>query len=116
MNQILITGNLGKDPEYKTIGESELAEFSLAHTPRKKDKSGTWSDGVTIWFRVQVWGAKASAVIDNLTKGATVMVVGTFNVSTYSKDGAEKSVNEINANEVTQIMRVGKKKEDAPSW
>jgi single-stranded DNA-binding protein len=92
MNQILITGNLGKDPEYKTIGESELAEFSLAHTPRKKDKSGTWSDG------------------------ATVMVVGTFNVSTYSKDGAEKSVNEINANEVTQIMRVGKKKEDAPSW
>ena len=54
MNQIIIQGNLGSDPEVKQTGEYELCNFSLAHTPWSKTKG----EGEPIWFKVTVWGNK----------------------------------------------------------
>jgi len=48
MNQIMIEGNLGSDPEIKMLKDEVLASFSLAHTPRKKI-NGQYEDGETIY-------------------------------------------------------------------
>ena len=75
MNQIVIEGNLGSDPELKVFGDETLATFSLAHTPRKK-VNNQWQDGDTIWFRVTFWNTKADNVLDTLRKGEKVLVAG----------------------------------------
>jgi single-strand DNA-binding protein len=94
MNQIIMEGNIGKDPELKWSGEMAIAKFSLAHTPRKKDKSNAWSDGETIWFNVTFFGSKAESVIDNYVKGETVLIVGAFEISNYEKDFSRQASQE----------------------
>ena len=40
MNKSILHGNVGKDPEVKTIGESKVAKFSLATNKTFKNSSG----------------------------------------------------------------------------
>ena len=116
MNQIIIQGNLGSDPEIKQAGEYELCEFSLAHTPWSKAKG----EGETVWFKVTVWGNKASAVARELRKGDSATVTGKFSVSRYTaKDGTEKTSNEITASDVSITIKTPKTStqgEESPGW
>lgn len=129
MNQIIIEGNLGTDPEIKMLKDEVLASFSLAHTPRKK-VNGQYEDGETIWFRVAFWNYKSDAVIDNLKKGDRVVVIGKLSQSTFTtKDGTVKTSLEIsgtdfylkpsNKNKSTPIYssnQFTQKTDELPSW
>ena len=98
LNQIIIEGNLGADPEMKMFKEETLATFSLAHTPRTK-VNGQYEDGDTTWFRVTFWNSKSDAVLENLKKGDRVMVIGKLTQSTYTnKAGEVKTSLEIAGN------------------
>lgn len=117
MNQIIIQGNLGSDPEVKQVKDFELCSFSLAHTPWSKAKG----DGETIWFRVNIWGDKAEAVTRELRKGDSVTVTGKFGVSKYTaKDGTEKTANEITASDVSITIKAARKAvssaQEVPGW
>ena len=117
MNQIIIDGNLGSDPEIRQVKDYQICTFSLAHTPWSKAKG----KGETVWFRVVVWGDKGTVTAENFTKGDTVQVIGQFGVSTYTaKDGTEKTSNEITATEVTAVVkpvnRAVSAVSDAPVW
>jgi single stranded DNA-binding protein len=95
MNQIIIEGNLGSDPEMKMFKDETLASFSLAHTPRSK-VNNQWEDGETVWFRVTFWNSKSDSVLENLKKGDKVMVVGKLSQSNYTnKAGESKNSLEI---------------------
>jgi single-strand DNA-binding protein len=124
MNQIIIEGNLGSDPEIKMYKEEVLASFSLAHTPRKK-VNGQYEDGETMWFRVTFWNSKSDAVIENLRKGDRIVVIGKLNQSTYQgKDGDTKTSLEISGtdfylkvkNSPTIKNPSTKPIEDVPAW
>ena len=122
MAQITVKGNVGKDPEIKFVktarGDVALVEFSLAHTPRER-KGEEWVDGETTWFRVIQWGAKGEVLVDTISKGDTVIVLGTLKQSQYkSKDGTDKSALEINATDIGVVPKVSKAKkvEDTPPW
>jgi len=115
MNQIIIQGNLGSDPEIKQTADYELCTFSLAHTPWSKTKG----EGEPIWFKVTVWGNKAEGVARELRKGDSVTVTGKFGVSKYeAKDGTEKTSNEITATDVSIAIKASKKaaQTEAPGW
>ena len=88
LNQIIIEGNLGADPEMKMFKEETLATFSLAHTPRTK-VNGQYEDGDTTWFRVTFWNSKSDAVLENLKKGDRVLVIGKVTQSTYTNKAGE---------------------------
>ena len=123
MNQIIIEGNLGSDPEVKMLKDEVLASFSLAHTPRKK-VNGQYEDGETIWFRVTFWNSKSDAVVENLRKGDRIAVVGKLSQSTYkTKDGETKTSLEISGTDF--YLKVHNKPrtessftqvEEMPSW
>lgn len=122
MNQIIIEGNLGADPEIKMLKDEVLASFSLAHTPRKK-VNGLYEDGETVWFRATFWNAKSDSVIENLKKGDRVVVIGKFSQATYkNKDGEMKTSLEISGTDFyTKPKAINANasqfaKEDAPSW
>ena len=115
MNQIIIDGNLGSDPEIKQVKDYQICTFSLAHTPWSKAKG----KGDTVWFRVVIWGDKGAIAAENFTKGDTVQVIGQFGVSSYTaKDGSEKSANEITATDVTAVVKPVRRAaaQDVPGW
>lgn len=71
MPNVIITGNLGKDAEYKTTqGGSELCSFTVA------DEAGYGDNKQTIWFDVSRWGKGAEGLSRILVKGSKVTVIG----------------------------------------
>jgi single-strand DNA-binding protein len=86
MNQIIIEGNLGSDPELKQYQNTNFATFSLAHTPYVE---GVAQEEKTIWFQVTFWGAKSDLVLENLKKGSRIQVVGKLTQNTYTNKAGE---------------------------
>jgi single-strand DNA-binding protein len=83
MLQITAVGNLAADPELKTIGDREVANFTLMVNKKVKGE-----DHTTV-LRCAVWGPRAKVVGDYLTKGAQVTVTGQAYVETFArKDGS----------------------------
>jgi single-strand DNA-binding protein len=104
MNHITIYGNLGKDPEVKTVGEKKVAKFSVATSRRGKDKDG---NKITDWHNVILWDKLAELAEKYLTKGSSVIIEGEVQYRSYeNKDGVKIYLTEIIAN---QMHFVGKK-------
>ena len=115
MAQITVSGNVGSDVEIKFFdgrnGSFGVARFSLAYTPREKNKAGEWVDGETVWFSVSVVGKQAETIADQISKGQRVLVSGAFKQSSYTaKDGTQKQGLEIKADSVTLELTTAKKK------
>lgn len=76
MNKVILTGNLGADPEVRyTQSGIPVATFSVATTERWKDKDGNKHE-VTEWHRVVVWNRLAEIAGEYLSKGSKVLVEG----------------------------------------
>jgi single-strand DNA-binding protein len=76
MQQILITGNLGGDPEMRyTPNGKAVTNFSVADN-RKFTTADGQAKEETIWFRVQCWERLAETANQYLKKGAHVLVLG----------------------------------------
>lgn len=74
--QIIIVGNLGRDPEMRfTPSGQAVTSFSVATSNVYTNNAGEKVDETT-WFRVSVWGAQAEASNQYLKKGRPVLVVG----------------------------------------
>jgi len=125
MNNITTKANIGTDPEIKFVGDLAIASFSVAHTPRKKNKSTqNWEDGETMWYRVTFFGSKAEGIVDNYAKGDSVIIVGMLSQSTYTnKDGKTVTGLEINGTEMAKIAKAQaaktkyiEEKVDTPAW
>ena len=71
-----IIGNIGSDPEmrYSAAGAPFL-RFNVASNGRTRDTSGEWQE-TTEWVRVTVFGQRAEALSEHLTRGSRVHVDG----------------------------------------
>ena len=78
MKTITIAGNIGKDAELRsTQSGDKVAGFSVAVESREgKEKT-------TIWFDVSIWGKRAEALSQYLTKGTRVAVSGDLGKREY---------------------------------
>ena len=73
--QIILVGNLGKEPEMRyTPSGQPVTNFSMA-TSRKYESSGQNVEE-TCWFKITVWGNQAEACNQYLHKGSKVLVEG----------------------------------------
>ena len=100
MNKSILHGNVGKDPEVKTIGESKVAKFSLATNKTFKNASGE-KETKTEWHNIILWGKLAELAEKYVTKGSQLIVVGEITYRSYTnKDGATVYVTEIVGNEM----------------
>lgn len=71
MNQILIAGHLGADPEVRfTSGGQKVTTLRVACNSRKSGKDET------IWWKVTAWGEQFDKLISYLKKGSPLMVSG----------------------------------------
>lgn len=107
VNKIFIVGNLGADPEIKTMGSGgEFARLSVA-------TSDTWKDGETgerqektEWHRVVIWDENLTRICKQfLKKGSKVHLEGTIQTRSYTgQDGAERSSTEIVLNKGRGVL------------
>lgn len=110
MSTTTIAGNLTADPELRfTANGTPVANFTIAHTPRKFDKAaGEWKDADTLFLRSTVWGKQAEGVAESLTKGTRVVATGTLSQSTYTdKDGNARTSIELEVEEIGSSLRFG---------
>ena len=93
--QISIIGNLGKDPEFKTLDSgAQLASFSVAVTEKFKKRDGSQQEKTT-WFRVDAWQQGPSGLVSGviqpyLKRGQMVFLQGAPTIDEYEKDGVKK--------------------------
>jgi single-strand DNA-binding protein len=75
---IFVVGNTVNDVELRFTKSGEpVASFRVATTARRYDSKGSrWIDGDTHYFTVSCWGALAHNVVQTLSKGMPVVVVG----------------------------------------
>lgn len=107
-HNIIIVGNLGRDPEMRyTPGGSAVTNFNVA-----TNRQYTASDGTqvkeTTWFRISAWGRLAETCNQYLRQGSKVLVEGRLNPDpatggprTYTRqDGTAGASFEVTANVV----------------
>lgn len=87
MNLVILKGNIGKEPVFKTVGENQVLEFSLATRGYKN---------TTDWHNITAWGKLAETGSKYLERGSPVVVQGRIQYRKYkNKDGVEKYVTDI---------------------
>lgn len=77
LNRVELIGNLGRDPEIRTLQSGEkVANLQIATTDRWKDKQSGERKEVTHWHRVVVFGPVAGIAEQYLRKGSKCFVAG----------------------------------------
>ena len=100
-NQTIIAGNLVEDPEVRfTNNNIAVANLRVAVTQRVQ-QDGTWLDGDTSFFKVNVWRGQAENLAESLGKGDRVMVTGRLHQRSWeTPEGDKRSVTKLEADEV----------------
>lgn len=101
LNQTVLTGNLGADPEVFYSSEGKIiANFNLAFRSGK-DKTG--------WIRVVCFNRLAEAAEKYLHKGAKIGVIGALEQHKWqADDGTQKSAFQLIANSLEFIKTDGR--------
>ena len=83
MNQLIIMGHLGGDPETRfTKSGQKVTNFRVAQNQKRGGKDET------LWWRVTVWGEKFDKMISYLKKGKPVIAVGEMSMpEIYEREG-----------------------------
>jgi single-strand DNA-binding protein len=104
VNKVMIIGNLGKDPEMRSLPSGEqVATFSVATTETWKDKSGGKQER-TDWHRIEFIGRTAEVCGEYLKKGSPVYVEGRIQYDKWTdKDGVEKTLTKIRGDRMQML-------------
>jgi len=105
---ITLIGNLTTDPELRfTPSGSAVANFRIASTPRTFDRqSNEWKDGETLFLPCNVWREQAENLVESLTKGSRVIVMGRLKPRTYeTKEGEKRTVIELEVDEMGPSLK-----------
>lgn len=113
-NQVIITGRLVRDPEFRSTQKgTTVCFFDIASNRRYKDQAtGEWKDDTT-FVPVNAWGQIADRCKDKIKKGTPVYIEGRLAASEYTnKEGNKVRRLKIVVNKI-QILETTK--EDSKS-
>lgn len=110
MNKVILYGNIGKDPEYRTVpmghgqgGSQTVCNFSLATSESYTDKSGQ-KQTKTEWHRCVAWRKLAEIMQQTLRiqKGNLVLLEGKLRTRSWDdqQTGQKKYITEIEVSDL----------------
>lgn len=113
INKVTLIGNLGGDPEIRTLDNgTAVGRFSLATNESYKDKEGNWQT-LTEWHNIVIWRELADRAKNQLKKGMMVYVEGKISYRKYTdKDNVERTITDIVANS----LRILEKRESSGAY
>ena len=106
INRVNISGNLTRDAELRSTasGMSVLGFGVAVNDRRKNQQTGEWEDFPNFVDCV-MFGARADALHQHLSKGAKVAVEGKLRWSQWEKDGQRRSKLEVVVDEIEFMSR-----------
>ncbi|MFT4721492.1 MAG: single-strand DNA-binding protein [Candidatus Azotimanducaceae bacterium] len=104
INKVILVGNLGNDPETRSMPNGgSVANISIATSESWKDKNTGQQQERTEWHRVVFFGRLAEIVAQYLKKGSSVYVEGSLRTNQWEKDGQKHYSTEVIANEMQML-------------
>lgn len=110
INIVSVSGNLTRDAEFRTVGQSGVLNISVAVNESQKNQDGTWSL-YTNYLDVSYFSKGAEKLGQYLKKGTPVVVQGRLHQDRWEKDGQKNSRIVIRAD---NIKLCGRKSGSAP--
>lgn len=104
INQAVIEGRLGKDPEVKSFGNGSLVKFSIAHREAWKDKkTDEWKEKIS-WFNVES-KYNVDKLANQLRKGDLVVCSGKVVVDSWTNPDTNQKSNFVKfvANSISKL-------------
>ncbi len=102
---ITVVGNLVSDPALRFTGSgAAVANLTVASTPRYL-KDGQWHDGEPLFMRCNAWKSLAENVVESLTKGNRVVVVGRLRQRAFEVNDERRTVIELDVDEIGPSLR-----------
>src|ERR1700712_4602048 len=98
VNKVILVGNLGKDPEIRTLNSGDrVANLTLATSEQWRDKASGERKEKTEWHRVVIFNDNLVKVAENyLKKGSTVYIEGSLQTRKWTDNsGVEKYSTEV---------------------
>jgi single-strand DNA-binding protein len=106
-NQVILMGNLTRDPELRTTPNgTSVCSFSLALNRSYKGADGNWQEA-TDYIDVVAWGPLGERVSQYLSKGRPCLVNGRLQSRSWEQDGQKRSKVEVVAQDVTFLGGAG---------
>lgn len=100
-NQVVLMGNLTRDPELRaTPNGQQVCSFSLALNRSFKGADGNWQEA-TDYIDVVAWGPLGERVAQYLGKGRPCLVNGRLQSRSWDQDGQKRVKVEVVAQDVT---------------
>jgi single-strand DNA-binding protein len=98
LNKVMLIGNVGVDPEYRTTATgTSVVSLTLATNEKWTDKQGAKQEK-TEWHRVAMFNKLAELANQYVKKGSKIYIEGKITTSTYEKNGEKRYSTEIIAN------------------
>ncbi len=98
VNKVILVGNLGRDPEIRTLGSGDrVANLRLATSETWKDRTSGERKEKTEWHQVVIFNENLVKVAENyLKKGSTVYIEGALQTRKWTdQQGVEKYSTEV---------------------
>ena len=98
VNKVILLGNLGRDPEIRTMQSGKkMASFSIATSKRWKDKNTQEQKENTSWHNIVVFNEGLVDVIEKyVKKGSKIYVEGELSTRKYQdKEGNDRYTTEV---------------------
>lgn len=111
INKVILVGNVGIDPEVKTLDNGvKMARVRLATTEKLFNREKNEYIENTEWHNVTMWRGLADVADRYIHKGTQLYIEGKLRSRKYTKNDVEFITTEIIAEEVKMLG----KKENAP--
>ncbi len=118
INKVIIVGNLGNDPEIRTMPNGELvANITVATSESWTDKSTGERKEVTEWHRIVLYRRLAEIVGQYLHKGSQVYIEGRLKTRKWQdSNGQDRYTTEIQGDNLQMLGgRQDEQKQAKPS-
>jgi len=112
INKVILIGNAGKDPEYKTLQDgTPVAKITIATTETFRLKNGE-TQSRTDWHTIILWRGLATFASQYIHKGSLLYIEGKLRNRQYEdKEGQKKYVTEVVADQVVLLDKKTKEAE-----
>ena len=86
VNKVILIGNLGRDPEVRSLGSGDrVASFSIATSENWRDRTTGERRERTEWHRISIFNDNLVKVAENyLRKGSKVYIEGSLQTRKYT--------------------------------
>jgi single-strand DNA-binding protein len=114
LNKVILMGNLGKDPETRTLESGAvMCRFSIATTETYKNSKSGERTSHTEWHNITLWRGLAEIADKYLHKGDKVLIEGKIRTRSWEdkESGQTRYSTEILADQM-QMMGSNKKHEN----